>query len=100
MTADGVGAKQADDRCYPGFRQAAQGDFRRPRRRPRFAAAADQMNVLVDKARAQHTTAKINHRTVRYDIAGDVSADGNNFAIREQNIADAPVFWRKQVRAL
>lgn len=94
---DGVGVKQVDDCCYFGFCQVVQGDFWCLCCWFCFVVVVDQMNVLVDKVWVQYMVVKINYCIVWYDIVGDVSVDGNNFVICEQNIVDVLVFWCKQV---
>lgn len=90
MPGHAVRAERAHHRGDTGGGQVAQHDLRRPGGEAAFAAAADQMDMLVDESGDHETARDIDHlgRTVgggRIDPVGQMG----DTAIRQQHVLDA-----------
>ena len=100
MTGYGVGAEQTNDGRDPGFGQSAQSDFWRAGRGARFATAANQVYMLIDKARTQDPSLEIDNLTIRHNVRRDIACNGNNLAVGEKHVANPLIFRGIKVRTL
>ncbi|GCU97542.1 Uncharacterised protein [Escherichia coli] len=58
------------------------------------------MDVLINKTWAEDLPAEIDNRAVRYNVRRDITGNGDNFAVSDEDIANSPIFRRIQMRSL
>ena len=80
-----VGAEQTDERRHAGGNGLGKLEFRRPGVEAALAAAADDVNVLVDEAGNEHLARRVDHGQIvspRLDAVRDLK----NLVIGQQNV--------------
>ena len=92
-----VGSGYAHNAGGTAGNQLGKNQFRRTGLGAAFTAAARYVNVLIDKARREDQALGVNRFELRQS-RGQILADGNNLLADGQNVANAEVFRRINVR--
>lgn len=97
--ARAVGARDAYDARGAAGDEFGENEFGRAGLGAAFAAASGHVNVLVDEARRHDEALGVDRFEVG-ELGGEVLADRHDLVVHGEDVDDAEVFRRKDVRTL